>query len=142
MSRRPAHVSGSYGNDQGRTSMRTSPISRNGGHEYPFTSLIPAQVGGGSRRHGMTVQHMLNPSDEEPRRHSQHRSSQSSDTVSDRRMPSSSRGSGRGRPRVNRRVNHRTSRRGTRLSSESELSETERRAARPKYTTEEAHFIW
>lgn len=134
--------------------------SHDASQAYPFTTLVPAQAGPVSNRHSMTVQHMLNPSDEEPRRLSQSRSSQSSDNDSERRLPGShhgsssprsgpsfhngraSHGSRRGHARATREARRRATRRASLSSSSSEASENDRRAFRKPYTVEETHFIW
>ncbi len=160
MSRRPGQGPGPNGHHSGRVSSNNSFVNRSGHHGYPFAALVPTQASAASRRHSMTVQHMLNPSDEEPRRPSQSRSSQSSDNDSDRRVPSPghgsisarhgprshgghpSRGPVRGQARVNRHANRRAARRRSPSSSGSENHEAPRRAFRKTYTDEQAHFIW
>ena len=160
MSRRPEPGSGSYGLNAGSVSSNSSSVSQDASYGYPFASLIPAQAGPPSRRHSMTVQHMLNPSDEEPRRSSQSRHSQSSDNDSDGHGANSyrdsntlsplprfhsvnpSRRSGRGQARVNRRGHRRRSRQTSLSSSGSEMGDNGRRAFRKTYTVEETHFIW
>ena len=144
----------------GRASTTDANASREDGYLYPFASLIPAQARTASRRSSMTVQDMLNPSDEEPRRSSQARSSQSSDNDSERGSPSSSthssvhrhghsrhgatpsRGSRRSQNRSSRQPTRRAIRRTSPSSSGQDSSEKEKRAFRPKYTPEQTHFIW
>lgn len=123
-----------------------SSSSRSGSNGYPFGTLRPANAV--IRRSSMSVQDMLNPSDEEPRRSPQSRSSPSSDN--ERRVPSSYRGgrsrrgntshgpSGHGSHRASRQP----SRRASPSSSGSESGEAPPREARKAYTLEEAHFIW
>ena len=135
-------------------------ISPSGSQAYPFTTLVPAQAGQASRRHSMTVQHMLNPSDEEPRHSSHSRSSQSSDNDSGRLLSSSSyskraskirptvqsgntpNGSGRGQARGNQQAKHHAKRQTSWSSSGSEAGENKKRKCRRAYTPEETHFIW
>ncbi|KAL6717110.1 hypothetical protein ACLMJK_005025 [Lecanora helva] len=129
-------------------------------YTYPFTTLAPAQAGPASRRHSMTVQDMLNPSDEEPRGQSQSRSSPSSDNDSGRRLPGSYRvdnsaeartpynnnaaahSPGPQQARINRKARRRCTRQASLSSSASEIGENGKHPARNKYSVEETHFIW
>ena len=157
-------MSGHSGQESESDGLYRGQATMSDSYGYPFATLAPSQVGAASRRQSMTVQHMLNPSDEEPRRPSQSHYSQSSDNDSDRPGPSSnrnsnvfrsesqflsvnqSRRSGRGPARANRRANRQVDRRANRRqslsSSASEARENDRRAFRKAYTEEEGHFIW
>ena len=165
MSAQSGQYSESHGLHRGQAPMSDSCSSRGDSYGYPFATLAPSQAGAASRRQSMTVQHMLNPSNEEPRRPSHSLCSQSSDNDSDRHRPNSkhdsnalssgshfhnasqSRRSGRGQIRganyhTNRQVKRRANRHQSLSSSASEAGENDRRAFRKTYTEEETHFIW
>ena len=160
MPQRPGEDLLPYTHNTGQTATHTNCASPSGSQAYPFTTLVPAQAGEASRRHSMTVQHMLNPSDEEPRPPSQSRSSQSSDndsgthlsssqyskksskTESNVRSGNTSRGMGRGQARGNQQAKRRANRQPSLSSSGSEVGENKKRTFRRAYTLEETHFIW
>lgn len=156
MSHRPAHGSNSRDSNSGQASNGRGPSDHGSNNSYPFTSLSPARSDLLSRRHSMSVQDMLNPSDEEPRRPSHFRPSppSSDNEISQRhaqssyhvsQTPRSARGHsarttiGRNTQRVRR---HQSRRSSPTLSSSSEAGERERRGVREQYTLEQTHFIW
>lgn len=156
-------TSGEAGNMSHRPGYGSNPRGSNSGQgangsnaSYPFTSLSPARADLLSRRHSMTVQDMLNPSDEDPRRSSQFRPSPpSSDNGHSQRhaqtshrvsqTPRSARGTparttmGCNTERVRR---HQSRRSSPSSSSSSEAGDRERRGVREQYTIEQTHFIW
>jgi len=158
MSHRSGHGSNSRGFNSGQASSSHGPNGRGGNSPYPFTTLSPARTNLLSRRQNMTVQDMLNPSDEEPRGSSQSRPSPpSSDNGNSQRHvqgaycvnqpPRSTRG--HSVHAAIRRNTHRAHRHQSRRSSSSssssassEASERERRGVREQYTLEQTHFIW
>ncbi len=156
MSHRPGHGSNPRGSNSGQGSNGRSPNDHGGNTPYPFTTLSPARIDLLSRRHSMSVQDMLNPSDEEPRRASQSRPSPaSSDNENIQRQAQSSYHvsqaprSARGHSvratteRHTQRARRHQSRRSTpSSSSSSEAGERERRGIREQYTLEQTHFIW
>ena len=157
MTRRPTQLPGSHHQGGEGPSLYANAVRSDASQEYPFAALVPTQSGDASRRHSMTVQHLLNPSDEEPRLPSQSRSPLSSDSSSERHSPNpyhysrnpspGQRSNGRntsrrvasGRIQRNRRENRRASRQASLLSSASEAGAHE---TRPAYSPEETHFIW
>lgn len=158
MSCRLGHGSGPHVHNVEGGQLGKSSLDRASNSTYPFTMLGPGQVSSVSRRHSMTVQDMLNPSDEDPRRSSQSHSSLSGDDDESRSSGHQRHGSSSYRAnkssrhdshshqgnlyRTSPRGSHRPSRRPSPSSSGSETGEIERRAFRKPYTVEEAHFIW
>lgn len=155
MANRPGIGSISRSHNPGPAINYHSAGDHGGNSPYPFTTLSPARANLLSRRHSMTVQDMLNPSDEEPRRSSQSRLSppSSENEGNQGRHRGSSRSSQapkstpRGQPaRMNGRNTHHPRRHGSRRpspsSSSSDGGERERRGFREMYTEEQTHFIW
>ena len=165
MSRRPGHGPTSQGGEYNRArndSSSDSPNSDNPSSNctYPFTMLGPANANSSIRRHSMTVQDVLNPSDEDPRSSSRSQSGDDDEghLVPQRRghVPISTRvnrtprhgtythrnSSARLSDRGPRRATHHTSRRSSLSSSGSDFGDSGRRSFRKPYTPEEAHFIW
>lgn len=155
MSHRSGQDLDSRAHDSGRASKDRGFSNPGGSSPYPFISLSPAGTNALSRRHSMTVQDMLNPSDEDPRPSSQSRSTpSSSDNESidsrisklrrvgqpPRSVPRShsSRAIGRSIHQASRRQRRRPSP----SSSSSEAGERRSGGFRKPYTVEETHFIW
>lgn len=155
MANRPGNGSSSRSHNSGPSINHNSASDRGGNVPYPFTTLSPARANLLSRRHSMTVQDMLNPSDEEPRRYSQSRlSPPSSENEGHQgrhrgssRSSQAPRSTPRGQPaRMNGRNTHHPrrhdSRRPSPSTSSSDGGERERRGLREPYTPEQTHFIW
>ena len=148
--------SGSSCYNAGRVSADSNSGSRQRIQVYPFSTHTPTYANTASRRHSMTVQHILNPSDEDPRRSASSHSVRSSDNESDKRVsgssstvkpPGSDRHAHRDKPtqwsvRKRARINRQIRPQRSPSTSESEAGEIQRRDPRKKYLDEQARFIW
>ncbi len=120
---------------------RTGSDIQDSGHGHRNTGLIPGYADMTSGRRSMNIEDILNPSEENTRRHQQPQSSRSYDAgTQGNRAPRSG-------PHSHRANGSARSRGGSRpppphMGSRSSDVPSRTRAFRPGYTDEQEHFIW